>query len=174
MDNFICLHNEDATWWWMHFTLVINKMNFCRHVTAFYINKKYKCQQINMKIFPVHGAENGTNPFLQHFPALKENWRIYSLSLQWKLLLCVWFIAADILLNVLESRQTKLRKLFMLRLYMRSDRNLAGRCVFFWLLGFSLSFRLSFPMVNTSVVIIPLRSGTVPMLLVWMALMRRL
>lgn len=55
-------------------------------------------------------------------------------------------------------------------------RNLHRKCVLFFLNvfffsfftapGFSLSFRLLFPVANSSVVIIPLRSGTVPMLLV--------
>lgn len=55
-------------------------------------------------------------------------------------------------------------------------RNLPRKCVlfffkcfffsFFTAPGFSLSFRLLFPVANSSVVIIPLRSGTVPMLLV--------
>lgn len=75
----------------------------------------------------------------------------------------------DVLLNVLQSCQTMLRNVSIHRLYMHSDsyyREPRRKMCFFRLLGFSLSFKLSFPMLNTSVVIIPLRSGTVLVLLV--------
>ncbi len=88
-------------------------------------------------------------------------------QLQLNLHLCIWLIESDILLNVLESCQAMLRKLSILRLYMHSDsyyREPCWKMCFFRLLGFSLSFGLSFPMAGTSVVIIPLGSGTVPML----------
>lgn len=67
------------------------------------------------------------------------------------------------------------RKLFILRLYMHQDSYYGEPCrkmCFFFSPHsrvFSLSSRLSFPMVNTSPVIIHLSCGSVSMLLVWRA-----